>query len=268
MAEAVFTVSQIEMLLAMRRSDKAADDDVPLEAVAAALENSMQGIAAREELHGLAEVKITDEEMGLFLSIRDEEIFDARTEADVQRPKWRTAIWIAAAAVVVIAVAAAMVGWRSEIFKTSPTTLTPKGMTHDFQIAVSRNGQQFPLTVGKNVETGDHLGFFYTTPEDGYLAVFFVDAAKTVQPLFPTAGDTSYPITRGTSVPVPDGAVVTPAIDCEWIVAVFSSTEMSLREIEHEIKRTMQVDSDCHLRVTPGGTSRVRIKQIRGRVTK
>ncbi len=139
--------------------------------------------------------------------------------------RWRrpvVAVWagVAAVAAAVLVVSLNFVG--------SDTVLQVKGVDYGMNMAVQRGTERFTLQPGESVETGDHLGLFYSAPERTFLAVFSVDRDGKSSLLFPVGGQTSASVEPAVQSPLPDGAVVREGSACEWIVAVFSERPLAV----------------------------------------
>lgn len=268
MSDATMTIKRVEQLLMLRDEYPMEEDCTSLEQIAASLENNMSAKEALAIVPDTEDCTLCEEAIALYLSINDADLFSTTPVVPMRRkpaPAIVIKFFVAAAAICVFGVVA--VWWNA--FSSEPdehkSTLSAKGMTYDFQIAVSRGKTQFPLHPGKQVKTGDRLGFFYTAPAQGHLAVFFVDGTGEISALYPAHGEVTAFIKKGASVPLPDGAVVTPAHDREWIVAVFYKNERSIRTIQTDIKSSMDVGQGGALEVAPPGAMRTLIHQIRER---
>ena len=104
--------------------------------------------------------------------------------------------------------------------------LKRKGNFDNIFVVAQRGARQFKLKEGDRLIQGDQLGFFYSTDEPGYLAVFALTEDSEVTLLFPAGKKSSDPITVGNQVPIPDGAVIDQGKGCEWILGVFSDTPL------------------------------------------
>lgn len=130
--------------------------------------------------------------------------------SDARRHRRRAVVGVVAlAAAALIAVFA----WRDP----PEPGLTPMGQPFALHVTVARDGVLRP--VGDiTLATGDRLGLAYTAPA-GHLRVLAI-SADGAAPLHPLDGSTA--VDGGERIPLPAGAVLTPAAGCEWIVGLYS----------------------------------------------
>ncbi len=123
--------------------------------------------------------------------------------------------------------------------------LVMKGAPITLKIAVERGAHRFTATPGARLDAGDRLGFFYSSAQPGYLAVFNRDQSGQVVPLFPHLPQ-SAKVAAGSSVPLPDGATVERGSGCEWFVAVFSKAPRSMEMLRKKVQAA-QAGPECKL---------------------
>ncbi|MBN2716616.1 MAG: DUF4384 domain-containing protein [Deltaproteobacteria bacterium] len=184
-----------------------------------------------------------------------------------QRMRWALAALLLAG----LAGGMGLLVWQSKTRESNSTTsadnvMTPKGAAYDLEIAVSRNGAGFQLEQGDMVETGDHLGFFYSATQRAHLALFHLNAHGELSTLFPARTKYSAPVKDGARIPIKDGAVATPATTCEWVVAVFTEKVMSINTLRQYLSDSAIITDKtdgCDLRIGDKRGMTIKIQQIR-----
>jgi hypothetical protein len=159
-------------------------------------------------------------------------------------PGWRPA-WMAVAALLLcVLVAGLWVALRSGEGELG-SEFRIKGPFR-IHMAVQRGERSFVASSGDAFLTGDVLGFFYTAPEEGYLAVLFSDQRGRIVRVFPDRPPGR--VRAGTQWPLPDGAVLEPGEGCEWIVGFFSREPSDVEELGELLRRAVQDRKpDCTL---------------------
>lgn len=276
MSKDELAVEKVGELLSMRSSYQLSEDCSQLDIIALRLEKGTSWTQLIQEFPHLKECELCREMAQEYQSLSDDLSLNLDTENSTAissgatsevvslfgKNKW---IKVAMAAAATVLVGISYFVWQG--YKTVPpveSTLIPKGGTYDFQIAISRGQEKFPLTPDETVETGDMFGFFYTAPQNGYLAVFFVDGDGKISVLYPSNRKETAFIRSGTQIPLKDGALATSSIGCEWIVALFYNRPRDLQMLRNEIKSTMKTTHNCELHVAPQGTTSVKVQKVRG----
>ena len=272
------SIFDIEKLVATRPSYDLSEDCPFTEeiALAAAAGTPIREIA--EKFPHLNECALCRESIQLFEEIEDsvdDSVNSKQTHphtmytVPLPPPASRFArVSLAVAAVLLIGVAGsiAMHLWHTRQRQTAETTLTPKGAVFDMEIAVNRNGAGFPLEQGDMVETGDNLGFFYSATQNAYLALFHVNEQRELSTLFPANKNSNALVETGTRLPIKDGALVTPASSCEWIVAVFSEKSMSINQLKGYLKNGINISKrsgTCDIQIEELKEVTIKVQQIR-----
>jgi hypothetical protein len=124
--------------------------------------------------------------------------------------------------------------------------LTPKGYWQ-LHVAAERDGKTFRVTDGSVLKTGDQLGFFYTAEKEGYLTILYVEESLRIVRLYPTLGTPGGQVTLGKNIRIPDGAVLSPATGCEWIVGLFSEQELAEEIAMKSVSRMVKKRRGCTL---------------------
>ena len=136
-----------------------------------------------------------------------------------------------------------------------------KGETDLLHIGVKRGAQQFRIKPGNKLRKGDHLGFFYSAPKEGYLMIYNLTSEGEKTLLYPKDGMLSAPIIKGKNIRIPDGAVMGDTIGCEWIIAVFSDQRLTKEEVELKLDNAGG-QADCDLKLSVPGSRRIQIFQF------
>ena len=282
------STSQLEQLLARRSGYNMGDDCPHMEDIAAALEGGDSPAQILKRFPHVNDCELCRESLLLFAQMNDTDTSIADITPLGSRPlvaqvhlrssgrhrpipapqssrgRTRVVPW-ALAAVLLVGICGGIGAfvWKYRAENPSQTSLTPKGAFFDLEIAVSREGTAFPLHQGDMVKTGDQLGFFYTATQSAYIAVFHVDADGQISVLYPGKSDRSVPVQEGARIPLSDGAIVTPATSCEWIVAVFSNKDMSVSQLRRHLLKELHISESCTLHIGDIHEMNVRIQQIR-----
>jgi hypothetical protein len=162
-----------------------------------------------------------------------------------QRRAWRR--WTAAAAaLLLVGVLAAAAWWlrRDHVPAPQPGALAMKGGFH-LTVAVARGDRRFVAASGAELQAGDRLGFFYSSPTAGYLVLLFADENGTVARLYPPAEPERLP--AGERVRLADGALVEPGSGCEWIVGVFTAERPDVARLEGALRGALRRREACQL---------------------
>ncbi len=104
------------------------------------------------------------------------------------------------------------------------------------QVAVQRVEDRFVARSGDEFQSGDALGFFYSSAKDGFLSVIFYDAQGNQEKVFPTEQKGAAAVKAGVEVALPDGAVVEDGQGCEWIVALFAEAKFDPGSLSLQIQ--------------------------------
>ena len=131
--------------------------------------------------------------------------------------------------------------------------LTPKGRDDRLEIAVQRGEARFRVRPNDRIATGDQLGFFYTAPSAGHLALLTMDENGKVEVL------SNGTIRAGSEIALPDGAIADEGSGCEWIIAVFSNAALSLSDVESQIAGATRESSGCRLEPVVSNARSVRV---------
>jgi hypothetical protein len=143
------------------------------------------------------------------------------------------------------ALAAALIAFF--FYAQSPENpLRPKG-SWTLEVAAQRQGKQFLAPSGTLLHSGDSLGFFYSSPRDGYLMLLYADAHDAPVRLFPAQGRASAKVQAGERVSVPDGAVLSPGTGCEWIIGFFTRRPLATDEAASIAQRMVSTRQGCTL---------------------
>jgi hypothetical protein len=134
--------------------------------------------------------------------------------------------------------------------------LRPKGYWK-LHAAAERNGKTFRVADGSVLETGDRLGFFYTSEKKGHLMILYMEESGRIVRLYPARSAASGRITIGKNVRIPDGAVLSPGSGCEWIVGLFSEKPLSVDLAKKSVSRMLRLRKGCKL--DPGDS---RLKKV------
>jgi hypothetical protein len=126
--------------------------------------------------------------------------------------------------------------------------LRPKG-SFQLLVAAERLGKTFRVTPGMQLETGDQLGFFYTSAEAGHLMILYADQPGEVVRLFPSKNPKSAGIQPGRRVPLDDGARLSKGQGCEWVIAVFSDSKFDEEMANNIVERMLAKQKDCKLNI-------------------
>jgi hypothetical protein len=153
---------------------------------------------------------------------------------------------LAAAAVFVGALSVYFLHTQQTSEVETPQFMT-KGAKDTITVAVRRGDRLFTANHLDKLSSGDSLGFFYSSKQNGYLALFTRDSRGDVSVLFPMAGGGSGPIVAGENISLPDGAVVEKGDGCEWIIGVFSERVLSVPNLIEQIKGATETEETCGL---------------------
>jgi len=134
--------------------------------------------------------------------------------------------------------------------------LQPKG-GWELHVGVERAGRSFRLSEGAVLQEGDRLGFFYSSEVPGHLAIYGVDQGGGIVRLHPTGPEESRTAPAGQAVRVPDGAVLSEAHGCEWVVGFFGAKPMSEAEANRAIRAMYAARKECQLGAAPSAEVRV-----------
>lgn len=186
-------------------------------------------------------------------------------EPVLSRDRLRSIVPLAIAA----SISAVLLGfWLTRLSPEVPTQsdgLTVKGGGDVLHAAVRRGAAEFALHPLDELMTDDKIGLFYSTKQNGYLAVFSRDNGGEPSLIFPTSGTLSAKISAGHQVPLSDGAVVSPGTGCEWLAAVFSDGPLLLSEIAGELRSadTRESSAECGLKVVVPGARTIHILPVK-----
>ena len=125
--------------------------------------------------------------------------------------------------------------------------LIPKGSLYDIHLAVERGGKRFRAREMDKLQEGDKVGFFYSAPRQGYLAIVDVDADGKASVVFPTGKKYSERIEPGTEQPLPPGGIVREGRRCEWLVGVFSDSPLAVKKIVNLLSNSQRELNTCTL---------------------
>jgi hypothetical protein len=139
--------------------------------------------------------------------------------------------------------------------------LLPKGSADSLEVAVARGPARFVLPPSQSVETGDALGFFYTSATDGHLLIYNVEHNGTVTRLSPLSGPAR--IEAGVDVALPDGATVVDGDGDEWIVAAFFHAPPRVDDVERQLRLAAARMKNGQLQVQLDGARTVCVQQVR-----
>ncbi|MBN2804470.1 MAG: DUF4384 domain-containing protein [Deltaproteobacteria bacterium] len=211
------SMNEIEQLLRSRNIFE--DDDCPqMEKIAEAVDS---GKSLKEIELAFPHVKSCEicQESVLYLLNNPEHV------TVTHRSFIKHASYLAAAALILISAGLLIFNFKTDSDKAAVNPqMIPKGNIDSIRVAVQRGNYQFELSPMDEVETGDALGFFYSSPKEGYLFLYSVDAQKNITRLFPAEESDSARLKSGTNVSLKNGAVVTDGKNCEWLAgAVFDS---------------------------------------------
>ncbi len=210
-----------------------------------------------------------EEEAGVFTSARARRVLvewarDAGEPAPAPppAPTSRAWIWPSATAVALAAVLVLTVTGQWTTPTAPPIHLTPKGAPvaeppaapdDILHVAAEREGKRWRLRNGETVRAGDALGFFYTAESPGWLLLSHVDEAGETTALYPARGQASGQIAPGAEVPLADGAVLAQGDGCEWLVAVFTDTPLTRRDVDQALAKAAREANGCELQLDVPG---------------
>jgi len=117
----------------------------------------------------------------------------------------------------------------------------------ELAVAGQRQGRIFRVTSGMPMETGDRLGFFYSSDQDGQLMILFADPAGAISVLFPAAGEKSAGVLASRDVRLPDGGLLTPGQGCEWIIGLFSLHPFREADVRGPLQTLLARRRGCEL---------------------
>lgn len=129
-------------------------------------------------------------------------------------------------------------------------------------MAVERSGKTFRFFNGDQLKNGDRVGFFYSGPENAYLAVLYGDSEGNFVQLFPAQANNSAEIEPGSEIRLPDGAVISPGQGCEWVVGVFSSDAKQRDELQQTLQKMWQNKQGCRLNHPGNASSQFSVLEI------
>ncbi|MBI5545992.1 MAG: zf-HC2 domain-containing protein [Deltaproteobacteria bacterium] len=154
---------------------------------------------------------------------------------------WGGKLWTAGA----LAAAGAMAAILLMVARPTEDPLRPKG-TWQLHVAVDRQGKVIRATPGERLESGDRLGFFYSSDSGGWLALYSTDETGQTARLFPASGE-SASVVAGREVSLPDGAALGEAHGCEWIVGMLGRHPIGAADALEALKRMRRDRSGCSL---------------------
>ncbi|MFC1610526.1 zf-HC2 domain-containing protein [Myxococcota bacterium] len=184
---------------------------------------------------------------------------------DRAQPRWRLWLssWRAWSLLASATAAAALLIWVGPVVdEPESERLRPKG-GWQLHVAVRRGDQLFRAQSGDRLSTGDQLGFFYSTGEPGHLAILYVDGNGDAVRLFPAIEPGSAPIESGEDLRIPDGAVLSPGLGCEWVVGVLSTQAMSESQLGRAVTDMYDGREDCTLGQPSSSGMDVRVVEVR-----
>ncbi len=174
--------------------------------------------------------------------------------------KWPTVAWwpplgVVAAAAVILMIS---VDGGDRALAPPQSTLRAKG-AWQLAIAVKRGDSVLLAHDGFVARDGDQLGFFYTGAEGGFFAVLFVDETGATSSLFPAEGIYAASVPGGTQVRLADGATLSAATGCEWVVAVHADAPFIIDAAATAAARAYDARDGCALGqlVVPSASIRV-----------
>ena len=138
---------------------------------------------------------------------------------------------------------------RAPIQQGSGPGALQKGQGDALYVAVQRGQVQFVLKPEDFVNDGDSLGWFYSTDRAGYLAILFREEQGGVELIFPAKASQSAAISPGFKIPLEDGARVTAARGCEWLVAFFSDRPLEIAALRKALLLARGAAERCSLEV-------------------
>jgi hypothetical protein len=139
------------------------------------------------------------------------------------------------------------------------TPLQIKGSKDRFEVMLSRDGAVLHVTPQTQLRTGDRLTFFYSTKRPGYLNLLAVDAAGKSNVLF------SGEIASGLNTPLSNGGIASPGIGCEWFVAVFSDSPLTIQTqtLSELATLAQRTDKACNFKPFIVGARNVSVLPVR-----
>lgn len=124
--------------------------------------------------------------------------------------------------------------------------LVPKG-AWSLELAVQRGGQQFLAPSGAQLLTGDQLGFFYSSPREGWLTVLYADTSGAPLRIFPARSSGSAKVAAGQNVALADGAVLEAGQGCEWVVGLFTPAPLTGEQAQARVREMIAGRKGCTL---------------------
>jgi len=136
--------------------------------------------------------------------------------------------------------------WPAEKAGPDSDRFLPKG-SFIMKVAAERGGQVFRVAPRTRLADGDRLGFFYSSDSVGQLMIFFVGEAGELTRLHPSGRAGSQAMPAGQNQRIPDGAILSPARACEWIVALRSGRPFAEAEAASLIAKMFEQRVGCKL---------------------
>jgi hypothetical protein len=132
------------------------------------------------------------------------------------------------------------------------------------ELAVERGGRRFVLEPSGELLPDDRVGFFYSAPRAGHLAIVHRDEAGQAAIMFPAGAGAgvSAQIFQGREVALPDVALIERGSGCEWFVAIFSESPLALADLLARVS-SAPVGAECRLEVRIVGASSIHVLPVR-----
>ncbi len=131
------------------------------------------------------------------------------------------------------------------------------------EVAAERDGKQFLTPSGTVLQSGDSLGFFYSSDQDGYLTVLYADGHADPVRLFPARSQEAARVQAGSKVSLPDGAVLSSGSDCEWVIGLFSDRSITAGHAKEIASRMVANRHDCTLGSAADSSVDARVVTVR-----
>ena len=144
----------------------------------------------------------------------------------------------------------------------APAIMRVKGFDDELIVSVKRGTGRFTLNPNDELRDGDRLNLVYSAARRGHLVVVSRDASGEVLALHPTSGTQSAPIFAGDRITLKDGAVVDAGQGCEWIIAVFSDTPLSVKSILDVVADAQPSLDTCDLELNIPSARTVRVYPV------
>lgn len=195
---------------------------------------------------------LTDEESAIVAFDRriGSEVHDPFT--DEARGAWRPLLAAAAALLIGLGI------WWALGDRPVPELRVMGG---DFDLHVAVSGPDGPVPVGDApLPAGAALGLGYSSPVDGHLRVFALDAdgAGILHPLDPSSA-----VRAGERVLLPAGATLTAGDGCEWIVALFSTAPIEADAAQRAVADARDLDPTDGCALGPIELADLQVRAVR-----